>query len=279
MVVPQNRALAEARSAIQDGQGKRPKLPLITLHRPGTYTSPGERQHTGKIRAGGYSKDNMQNQLTRRKLQMPVPINIPYLIFVWGQTQKQADLLMETIFFSGGSGFSWFKIWVDEVWQNKYVTLAFDNQAQNLTETAQLNRVGIPLCQYALRFTLQGWMFDRNPQEVSVIRQIRIQFKNYDSRDEQYDEYIIPERRIIGEGDGIETHFTHTAGAEFAERTVVISATVSGSEVLGFDDGNGSFIGTGVSGTVTYATGEVDVTFDNPPDDDTSVELGYSQEE
>jgi hypothetical protein len=77
---------------------------------------------------------------------------------------------------------------------------------------------------------------------------------------------------IIGTGDGSTTHFTHTANfVPLKKNTVVVTA----GTVVGTDDGAGNIVGTGITGTVDYETGAIDVTFSTAPDAGVPIVLDY----
>lgn len=77
----------------------------------------------------------------------------------------------------------------------------------------------------------------------------------------------------IGIGDGTRTNFSTTL-AYTPVRPGTIAVTAGG--VTGLDNGQGTISGTGISGTIDYATGAINVTFTAAPAADVVVSTAYN---
>lgn len=88
----------------------------------------------------------------------------------------------------------------------------------------------------------------------------------------------VVEEEIDDTPDGVIVTFSGTlANTDVLESSLVITATVSASPVVGVDDGAGNITGTGItSGTINYATGAWSVTYDTAPDDTTVITASYT---
>lgn len=83
---------------------------------------------------------------------------------------------------------------------------------------------------------------------------------------------------VIGFGDGAETNFTRTLDHILVEKNSLTITTVS-SNLTVTDDGNGNLTGDvdgGGTNTIDYETGEIDVTFIWPPNDEEDVVARYT---
>lgn len=77
----------------------------------------------------------------------------------------------------------------------------------------------------------------------------------------------------VGTGNGTTVTFTHT----MANIPVLAgSVSVTAGSVTGTDNGSGTISGTGISGTINYATGALSVTFTTAPASGTAVTTSYS---
>jgi len=76
----------------------------------------------------------------------------------------------------------------------------------------------------------------------------------------------------IGTGDGSATSFSGTLSNTPIRPT---SVTVQAGDVKGVDDGSGNIVGSGVSGTVNYSTGDISVSFDTAPGSGVDISVTY----
>lgn len=78
-------------------------------------------------------------------------------------------------------------------------------------------------------------------------------------------------------GNGVTTNFTYTAlDLPMLPGSVQIALEVGGiTNVVANDNGSGSIIGTGITGTVNYSTGAVSITFATAPASGTSIMIYY----
>jgi hypothetical protein len=80
-------------------------------------------------------------------------------------------------------------------------------------------------------------------------------------------------RFTLGTGNGSTTTFTGTLpNGPIASLSVEVQA----GSVIGKDDGCGRIIGTGISGTINYETGEISITFSSAPANGTAIKVAYA---
>ncbi len=82
----------------------------------------------------------------------------------------------------------------------------------------------------------------------------------------------IPFWELAGTGTGSATNFVYTL-ANLPVTT--FSIKVSAGSVSGTDNGAGSITGTGISGTINYATGVLNITFTTAPTSGTPINVTY----
>jgi hypothetical protein len=94
-------------------------------------------------------------------------------------------------------------------------------------------------------------------------------------------DYTTVSSEVLGTGDGVETNFTGTLAfkAGGAKRTCFAVSVTDGVETF-TDDFNGNLTGDqGGTGTINYATGAIDVTFNSPVANLTNVLVDYQWED
>lgn len=83
----------------------------------------------------------------------------------------------------------------------------------------------------------------------------------------------------VGTGDGSETNFTDTLNEITGVRTAIYVRVTDGTETF-VDDRNGNLVGNlGGTGTVNYATGAIDVTFNTAPSNLQAITADYYYED
>ncbi|OHD27615.1 MAG: hypothetical protein A2Y38_13245 [Spirochaetes bacterium GWB1_59_5] len=273
---PVDRAMIEAKTVLQSGQS-RPNLPLVSLYAGENIEFPGDRQSTAVIRNLGYSKAQQQTKLLRRTARMPMLARIPYTADIWTETAREAHLLIQKLVFLTGRGYAWLSVHAGDPWGWKKATLLFGNAVVNTTNLESAERFGERLVRFTLPYYLEGWIFDNTLVEKQVARNIIIKFFDWGTQNE-IERIYSPRRHPLGTGDGANKNFSDTFGMHLQTYSVLVTGTVGGLTVTGFDDGAGVISGTGITGTVNYTTGAVAVTFTTAPDADTPVEAGFFTE-
>lgn len=84
----------------------------------------------------------------------------------------------------------------------------------------------------------------------------------------------------LGAGNGSNKTFTGTLGSlpiipAVAGGTVIVTGTVSAATITGIDNGAGTISGTGITGTISYSSGAISVTFTTAPDLGKNVTVTY----
>jgi len=78
-------------------------------------------------------------------------------------------------------------------------------------------------------------------------------------------------------GDGSTTDFSYTLDhSPVKPSSLTVHYTISGTSYTATDDGSGNISGTDCSGTITYETGDVSLTFTTAPDNGTDITNDYT---
>ncbi len=96
--------------------------------------------------------------------------------------------------------------------------------------------------------------------------------------DPQGTNYTTVTNEVAGTGNGVLTAFTHNLTSITGDR-FAFGLVVTTNDVTARDDGNGNIVGTGVTGTIDYATGVLDLDFTDPVDNLVDIEVDYQYED
>lgn len=98
--------------------------------------------------------------------------------------------------------------------------------------------------------------------------------------DPQGTNYSTVTNEVVGTGDGTTTTFTGTLAQATGKRFVFgCTLSMSDASITGNDSYVGTITGTGVTGTINYATGAYSLTFTTAPTNAVSVQLSYQYED
>lgn len=95
------------------------------------------------------------------------------------------------------------------------------------------------------------------------------------------DKYLEQQLTFTLLGDGRNNSYTIQLRAGIDPHTISViglnpNLDFSDQDTFGFDDGYGRFIGTGIDGTIDYASGRITVNFEEPPTPDVPIKISYS---
>jgi hypothetical protein len=170
------------------------------------------------------------------------------------------------------------QIHIDDVWQDKLYAVFLEG---DIGDTSDLEPgEGERAIRRTLSVRAEGWVFDQNYIAPGVLKALEMRWLNYDDypAEVEFERTFLPPLEKFDEGDGIKVTF----GPTIVERppvlkdTVIISTVIAGTHEHVQDDGNGLLLGNRVaSGTVNYATGEITITFTDPPDAGEDINITY----
>jgi hypothetical protein len=90
-------------------------------------------------------------------------------------------------------------------------------------------------------------------------------------------EFYYEVSETLGTGDGSTTSFSYTTTySSIKENSILIKYIISGTTYTASDNGSGTIVGTSVTGTINYTTGEVTLTFTLAPANSTNIVITYS---
>jgi hypothetical protein len=161
----------------------------------------------------------------------------------------------------------------DDVWQNKMYPIFLEGSVvdnSDLEPEEQERQI-----RKTLNLRAECWIFDQAPSTVEVVKRFELQYYDKDS-DTLLEPQFIPPLETIGTGDGSEVNFSATLERPpVLEDTPVVQTVIGSSTEIGLDDRAGNIIGDKVSGTLNYTTGDISLTFTDPPDNGEDVTITY----
>jgi hypothetical protein len=251
------------REQLGEGATHTPQLPTISLSR-----TTEEFDWTRTLRPGpvklGYLDESL---LQLRTAKAPVPIEVNWQVDIWVEKRRELNFIFEQIA-TNFRQYQTLSVYIDSVWGDKYMPIWFDSWSDATRLEAgedHAYRRGV------ISLRTEFWLFDTVYGSVRTIRDILTELRDQ-ATDTLWRTMVNPPRTVISQGNGAALAFDVVLTRfPISVRTLVVGATVAGVEVRGFDDGAGVITGTGVSGTVNYATGALHLDFDAAPDDTTDL--------
>lgn len=258
----------------------RPPLPrcAITLEDPVLDST---RFNPNVIRKLGYVTND---KLQLRRAFYPVPINLPYTINFWTEKYREMNLFEQQLLkiFK----FSYLQILVDidsispiPVYGKKFVELYAEG---GITNTGDLEpSKGERYIRRTFSFRAQAWLWDLDFTPAYVLKEVEIQTYRDKSLTLLFETRSTPQRETLVESaSGVQTVFGPLTPVRLPiiQGTFLVDATVGGQAIRGRDDGNGSIVDpvdSGVTGTVNYTTGAINLTYVNPPDAGTKITAAF----
>lgn len=256
----------------------RPPLPRAALTLGDPIRDP-ERFNSNDLRKLGFV-DADKTQLYQA--EYPVPVNIPYTLNFWTEYTREMNLHMQQLLKEFRFGYKFIDVDIDSispvpVYGTKQIGMYEESGISDTGDLEPGNK------ERSLRrtfdFTLKAWLWDFDFAQAYMVKEFEFQF--YRDRDLSllFEVARTPRRQQLIDANGTSTtysEFTDNLFLPIIEYTFIIDAVVGGSDVRGFDNGLGSIVGNGInSGTVDYVTGEVTVTYDAPPDNNTDITVAY----
>jgi hypothetical protein len=130
-------------------------------------------------------------------------------------------------------------------------------------------------------FHAKAWIWDLEFDEAYSLKEVEVQTYRDQNLTLLFEVVRTPQREtIVGSVDGIQTSFGPVAPARLPiiQNTLLVDAVVGGVTIRGRDNGLGSIVdpvSSGVTGTVVYSTGVINLLFSNPPDAGTNITAGF----
>ena len=233
------------------------------------------RFNSNRIRRLGWCTSPQQNKL--RSANYPTPVNITYQIDLWTRFVKEMNLWEQKVFTTYASGYDHLSVTIDDVWSNKSYTNFLEG---GIVDNSDLEPgEGERAIRRTFTLRSEAWLFDQDFVTTAVVKQIEMQFRDFDD-DSLYDRVFLPPKETIATGNGITTSFGPIIvdRPPILEDTIVLETLVGGSLVHVIDDGSGNLISESSdfsSGTINYTTGSLSFTFNNPPDDTEDITVSY----
>lgn len=270
MFAPPDRPFAEVSSGRVTG-GKTLRLPRVSVSRADYEYDPDRRNQTllrycGPTTAAG----NALNQAN-----FPIPVNLPYQVDFWTEYESEMQAYFSHFLRQLYSGIIHITVYINNLWTDKITPYIMEPGVANAVETDPGGEFREIRTTFQLR--CEAFLYDEVPTTAPTIREVKVNTYDFET-EAAWDTTRVRTPVLIGTGDAIETTFTHDLNTAVVDPSVLAYAVVGGLEVRGYDQATGIITGTGVTGTITYATGEISVTFTTAPDDGEGVYIEFEED-
>lgn len=283
MVGTPDRAFAEyvtpTTTTPRDGK---PPLPRAALTIEDPERDP-QRFNSNTIRKLGYV--DPATRLELRRANYPLSIRLPYTLNFWTEYYREMNLFEQQLMQLFRFNYLNLRVDLDSispaaVYGQKDIELYLDGDIANSgdLEPGQVERI----YRRTVNIHLNAWLWDYAFDKAYTLREVEVEFWD-SSRDPNLLLEVVstPKRETLISGvDGTTLIFgpVDTARIPIIANTFLVDAMVGGNNIRGRDDGSGSIIdpiNSGVTGTVDYVGGEVNLTYSSPPDAGTDITAAY----
>ena len=248
-------------------------LPRMCVTRLGDKNDPS-RFNSNKLRRLGWKQTDVWSAL--RQAQHPAPISISYQLDFYTKYVKEMNIWEQKLHLLMAQSFLYLQIKPDDVYGYKMYPVFFESGIDDSSELEPGE--GDRAIRKTLQLRADAWVFDQDFTSKKIIKRVRLEMRDYESL-ALYDTILLPPQEVVGVGTGAQVDYTFTVPRPpVLENTVVIEATVGGVTVIFIDDTSGNIVSDNdfvTVGTITYATGEVVMTFPTAPDLGESVIATY----
>lgn len=260
----------------------RPPIPraALTLEDPERDET---RFNSNVIRKLGFVDPNTEYEI--RRALYPLPVRLNYTLNFWTEYWREMNLFQQQVLQQFRLGYLELEVDIDAispvpVYGKKRIELYADSALLNTGDVEPGK--GERILRRTIQLRLDAWLWDLNFDQAYSVKEVEFQF--FDStRDPALLLEVVstPQRETLAlSPDGTETSFgpVNTLRTPIVEGTLLVDATVGGSTVRGRDDGSGSIfdpLNSLVMGSVDYSSGEISLTYVNPPDDGTEITAAF----
>lgn len=260
----------------------KPPLPRMALTIEDPELEP-ERFNPNVIRKLGYADPNTEYEI--RRANYPTPVRLPYTINFWTEYYREMDLFKQQILQLFRFQYLTIRVDIDSVspvkiYGEKDIELYIDGALINTGDVEPGNKERI--LRRTLQVHLKAWLWDFNIAKAYSVKEFEFQYFDSNRDPAQLLEVSsTPQRETLDlSPDGSDTSFgpVNTLRTPIVEATLLVDATVGGSNIRGRDDGDGNIfdpVSGGVMGSVDYFTGEISLTYVNPPDNGTEITAAF----
>lgn len=259
----------------------RPPVPRMAITIEDPERDPN-RFNSNVIRKLGYV-DSTQYEI--RRANYPIPVRLPYTLNFWSEYYREMGLYKQQVLQLFRFNYLNIKVNIDSisptpVYGEKNIELYSDGALLNTGDVEP--GAGERIIRRTMNVYLNAWLWDFNFEESPSLKEM--EFEICDSNRDPallLDTIRTPHRETLNlTPDGSQTTFgpVSTFRTPIIEGTFLVDATVGGSNIRGRDDTSGNIfdpVSAGVTGTVDYTTGVVNLTYTNPPDNGSEITAGF----
>lgn len=247
-------------------------FPRISVSRLDHQNDP-TRYNAFRFRRLGWCSDTYQRKI--KSGRFPVPINIAYQVDLWTRFVTEMNLWEQKFLMEFAAQYLYLQIRPDDIWQNKMYPVFLDSP---ISDTSDLEPGdGERAIRKTVSLRAEAWLFDQDTTPVSVVKQIEMQWRDFDTED-LFDRQFLPPKETIATGDGSQVSFGPITldRIPILEKTLVIETVIGAATSFSYDDGSGNLFGDDiVSGTINYTTGVISFILAGAPDNLELVTASY----
>lgn len=227
------------------------------------YMNDPNRFNSSRIRRLGWCDSTVNSAL--RNSRWPSPVNISYQIDLWTRYAKEMNLWVQQVMFEFSPQYIYLRIRPDSVWGDKTFIVFLEG---GIADNSDLEPgEGDRSIRRTFNLRLEGWVFDQAFIATNVLEALEFQWYDQDLGS-LYEFSFLPPIEVVDQATGLEVSFSFTLERyPVLPNTLCIQTLISGTLEHVQDNGSGSLVGDRVLfGTVDYSTGQVSITYTDPPD-------------
>lgn len=246
-----------------------PRISIARLDKAGDPL----RFNSNRIRRLGWCNPTKHSSL--RSARFPAPMTITYQIDMWTRFVSEMNLWEQKLLLEFAPQYIYLRVRIDDVWLEKMFPVFLEGA---IGDNSDLDPgEGERAIRRTFTLRADAWVFDQDYLAPGVVKAFEFRWLDYDTEDE-FERTFLPPVEVLATGTGSQTVFgpITVLRPPVLEDTVIIQAVIGGTLEHVQDDGNGTLLGTRVaSGSINYSTGEVSITFTDPPDDGEDITITY----
>lgn len=259
----------------------RPPLPRVAISL-GDPVVDASRYNDNTIRLLGYKPGTNRTQIFRG--EYPTPVKLPYVLDIWTEKYREMNLFEQPLLHTFKSGHTWTLVDIDSIsptplYGKKYIELMSHDSIRNTgdLEPSKGERVN----RRTFGFDMLAWIWDLSSTTAGVVRQVSLQTYRDENLSLLFDVVSTPHKsHLVVSVDGHTTSFGPVAPTRkpIVAGTLIVDATVGNQLVRALDDGSGNIRDSRtskVTGTVDYVTSLISLTYLNPPDVGTNIDVSF----
>jgi hypothetical protein len=247
-------------------------FPRISITRLDKANDP-MRFNSNRIRRLGWCRPEPHSAL--RSARFPAPMTITYQVDMWTRFVSEMNLWDQKILLEFAPQYIYLRVRIDDVWLEKMYPVFLEGAISDNSDLEPME--GDRAIRHTLTLRADAWVFDQDYYAPPIVKAFEFRWLDYDTEVE-FERTFLPPVEVLATGTGAQTVFgpITVLRPPVLAHTVIIQAVIGGSLEHVQDDGAGNLLGTRVlTGSIDYNTGDVSITFTDPPDAGEDITITY----